>query len=694
MPRPRVATLGLLLLAMVPALAALDSRAFFSPDETSYAEVAREMAASGDLVVPRIDGRPWLEKPPLVYWLLAAAFALNGWGFGAAVLLNALLTAATALVLAAHVRRSGSPRAAALAGLAYLTMFLPLATARSALTDPALTLCTTAAIALFASERRWTAAAAGACLGLGILAKGPIAPLVVLPAAGVLAFAARRRGGWRRLGAALAVALAVALPWHALLAARGLLGEFGAVFLGRQVVARAVQSWGTDQTAWFYLPVLWVAAFPWGAHLVLALREWWRGASGGEGPRWERIAEAAAVAVPLLVFSLSINKLPHYLLPVLPWLAAWLGRAADGLLAKGGRDPGARAVGAGGAAVAAVVVGVLPWSLAHGSLARMLAPIPRAWFVAAAAAILFCGALEWAGARRSAWAGLAIVALAMRGAIDLRLLPALDRQSVERPLAEAVRRELPAGGLAIAHRWWRSSFVAYGVRGWRRTSDAAELDAALADPARAGRATLVLVRADAEGEVRGAAWRRGGVAREVARIAGIGEIGGAVIEGVVFRVEADRDGRCWFYDAERRLAGETGFSSDEGNPWTPTFRWTTDLRASLPVPAAAPGPATLRLRAWGIERNHVRQRLHVSVNECTVGDLDLATVPGTFALPVPAGCALGGAQTLRFESRHLASPRLADWRSRDPRQLGFALDWVALDPATPEVDLTERLAGR
>src|SRR5512136_1019291 len=137
MQRRGVQTIVILALAMLPALAALHSRSFFSPDETSYAQVAREMLETHDFVVPTIDGKPWLEKPPLVYWLLAGAFAIFGWGFPAAVLVNALLTAGTALVIAAHVRRSASWRAALIAAVAYLTMFLPLAAARSALTDPA-----------------------------------------------------------------------------------------------------------------------------------------------------------------------------------------------------------------------------------------------------------------------------------------------------------------------------------------------------------------------------------------------------------------------------------------------------------------------------------------------------------------------------------------------------------------------------
>jgi hypothetical protein len=64
-------------------LAALHSRPFFSPDETSCTQVAREILETRDFVVPTIDGTPWLEKPPLVYWLLAVAYEIFRLGFPA-----------------------------------------------------------------------------------------------------------------------------------------------------------------------------------------------------------------------------------------------------------------------------------------------------------------------------------------------------------------------------------------------------------------------------------------------------------------------------------------------------------------------------------------------------------------------------------------------------------------------------------
>src|SRR6266849_10547344 len=41
------------------------------PDEPRYASVGREMARSGDWITPRLDGQPWFEKPPLLYWMVA-----------------------------------------------------------------------------------------------------------------------------------------------------------------------------------------------------------------------------------------------------------------------------------------------------------------------------------------------------------------------------------------------------------------------------------------------------------------------------------------------------------------------------------------------------------------------------------------------------------------------------------------------
>src|SRR6476619_4302537 len=78
----RRAWILLAILAAIAWFANLDVRKLQHPDEGRYAEIAREMVASGDYVTPRLNGLKYFEKPPLQYWLTAAsyqAFELDEW---------------------------------------------------------------------------------------------------------------------------------------------------------------------------------------------------------------------------------------------------------------------------------------------------------------------------------------------------------------------------------------------------------------------------------------------------------------------------------------------------------------------------------------------------------------------------------------------------------------------------------------
>ncbi len=668
----------MLALAFLPALPALMSRSFFSPDETNYAQVAREMLETGDLVVPHLDGRPWFNKPPLAYWLLAAVFALLGWGFPAAVLLNTALTAATALVLLGHAGGRARPRAGVLAAVAYLTMALPLLAARTALTDPALVLCTTLAVAQLVARRRGGAAVAGVALGLGVLAKGPVAPLVVLPAAAAAAWQ-DGRAGWRRLAVLAAVAATVVAPWQLALAARGVWPAWAAEFVGHETVARATEAWSISAPWWYYLPVLWAALFPWGTHAAVAAAACVRGAPAPWRTR-PHLPEMAAVAVPLVAFSLAANKLPHYVLPALPFVAAWLGRAADRLWEQDRVSPPRWAAPLAGA-LGGGALAVLAWLAGRSRLAPFLPPATAAALAAAAAVLAGLAALEGSGRRRAAWGGMAALALLLRLGLDAAVVPRLDRLAPERPLAESVRAHLAPGGQPLAHRWWRTGFVAYGVRGWRRTESRDELESALAETWAAGRQVIVVVRGDSEGEARAAAWRGGGEAALLDRRSGPGEIDGEVIEGLVLDALPKRSGTRWFYDADAVLDGEAGFSGVESNPWTQSFRWTTSSAARLPVAASPGGVARLRLRCWGIGAGGPPQRLRISMGGAALGEERLGAQPAVLTFDVPAGALGGGAADLVLAVDRLAVPSRNDAASRDDRTLGVALDWAALEPA-------------
>jgi 4-amino-4-deoxy-L-arabinose transferase-like glycosyltransferase len=684
----RWAVIGVLALALVPALAALHSRSFFSPDETNYTEVAREMIETGDLVVPHLDGHVWFNKPPLAYWLLAGSFVLLGWGFPAAVLLNSLLTGLTAVLVLVHVRRRATPRAGVLAALVYLTMAMPIMAARTALTDPTLVLCTTGAIVLFLIEGRAAVVAAGALLGLGILAKGPVAPLVVGPALLVAAWQGARRGGWRRLGIAAAAAAAVVAPWQAALLARGMWTAWAREFLGYEVLARATETWRIRAPWWYYLPVAWAATFPWGTHAALLIGAGVRGVRNEPTRGRADLPELAAVVVPLLAFSAATSKLPHYLLPTLPFVAAWLGRAADRLWEQD-RVPAPRWVTAvialsGGGGLAA-----LAWLAVHSPATRFLPSAAAPLLVVAALAFVAVALVEGAGRRRAAWAGMAALALVLRLGLDLGLAPYLDRQVPERAIAKAVRASLADGGLPIAHRWWRTSFVTYGVRGWLQTETEEQLGLALKAAWNRSQEAVVVVRSDSEGEVRSAAWNAGGEVREKARIVGLGEISGEVIEAIVFAAEPRRSGERFFYGADAPLSGEMGFAGVETNQWVAEFRWTTVTAASLPVDVTLHVDATLRVRAWALAAGGVPQRVDVRIGDQSVGALTLGSHPSVQVLAVPSDFLPSGKSRITLQVSRLAVPSQIDPTSKDTRSLGLALDWIALDPASPTVRLVK-----
>src|SRR5439155_17744108 len=181
-------------------------------------EVAREMAQSNDYVVPHLDGLPYLDKPIVYFAAAAAMMELFGPTEAAARLPAYLATLATIGLLVWFARRRWGEAAGWLSGLAYATMVLPLAYARTAIFDSTLTLCTTAAIVWFADERP---VGAWAAMAVGALTKGPIAiaiPLLALVShAAATGTSVRRLFPWRRGGRCAARAP----PWPGARSRRG-----------------------------------------------------------------------------------------------------------------------------------------------------------------------------------------------------------------------------------------------------------------------------------------------------------------------------------------------------------------------------------------------------------------------------------------------------------------------------------------
>jgi 4-amino-4-deoxy-L-arabinose transferase-like glycosyltransferase len=354
---PRAAAL-LLALAAGLLLFRLGTVPLLGPDEPRYARVAIEMGRAGEWVTPTLQGEPWLEKPPLYYWLAGAAFRFLGENEGAArlpaVLAALLLVGATALVGARLLGASSGLHA----GFALSTSLLVFAYGRAASMDMLLAAWVTLAIGLFALRLfgiagRLAVPAAFAAMGLATLAKGPLG--LLLPALVVFGFALATRD-LRPLRLALdpwglLAFLLVAAPWYAaILADQG--RHFVDVFLLNHNVARFTSSIHNHPgPVVYYVPVLLAGLFPWSGFVLLAFT--------GLAPRRSRVDLFVLLwlVLPLAFFSLAGSKLPGYILPCLAPLALLIGRAAVRLTADDAERPASGTLRA--AALVGLVVGAL-----------------------------------------------------------------------------------------------------------------------------------------------------------------------------------------------------------------------------------------------------------------------------------------------------------------------------------------------
>ncbi len=284
------------------------------PDEPRYASVGREMARAGDWVTPRLDGQPWFEKPPFTYWLTAVGHKLNLSNEWAARLPEALLSLAFLTFFYFTLVREFSPGLATAATAILGTSAGWMAYSFAALTDLPMSafLGASMLVTLFDTKpnRGWIA---GGLLGLSILSKGFV-PLVLFAPLFLVA-----RG--KRV-TTLAGAVMVAAPWYLLCWARNG-NAFWDDFFWKQHVARFLTpSLEHVQPFWYYIPILLAGLFPWTPLAALLARR-------------KTYADlrvrllAVWIVFGLVFFSVARNKLPGYLLPLLPALAIVLAAALE-----------------------------------------------------------------------------------------------------------------------------------------------------------------------------------------------------------------------------------------------------------------------------------------------------------------------------------------------------------------------------
>jgi 4-amino-4-deoxy-L-arabinose transferase-like glycosyltransferase len=344
----RAAILGALIAALI-TLPGLGNGTLWDNSETVYSEVGREILLTHDWVVMHVNGAAWFVQPPLFFWIGALSAQLFGATAFAFRLPAALATIAMGGALGYATARVAGVRAGTIAAIVLSTSLMQAIVGRLAIMDALLDLFVTIAILCwfraFAPRRpagderaRGAAIAGGAvALALGTLAKGPVAPVVVVLVIAVWLAWDQRSGatlGRPRIAAALAAAVlfaAIIAPWFVLEAqrvgpdaARELIGHYT---IGRYtgVIENQRGPW------WYYVPVLILGFFPWIAFVPVAVIRVLDVARTRDGSL-ERLALVWAI-VPIVFFSFAQTKLPNYIALSLPAFAIvvglWFERLAD-----------------------------------------------------------------------------------------------------------------------------------------------------------------------------------------------------------------------------------------------------------------------------------------------------------------------------------------------------------------------------
>ncbi|MGH8158930.1 MAG: phospholipid carrier-dependent glycosyltransferase [Rhodanobacter sp.] len=312
--------------------AGLGIRPLGEPDEGRYAEVAREMFATGDWITPRLDGFNFFDKPVLHYWATGFFYTLFGvheWTARLWVSLTGLLTVVASGWAAERLygKRTGWIAAAVLG-----STLLFFAGAQISTMDMSVAAFLSVAIALFmvaqfdprAEPYRVRLNLLGwASLALALLSKGLIG--LVLPAIALLVFMCweRKADILRRMtvGWGMLAVVAISAPWFVAICMRH--PDFFDYFFIREHFGRFLT--GADDRAkpvWFFLGIALLGLFPWVACLPFSPAGWRKLCAAGRSERFL----VCWIVVVLVFFSASRSKLPFYILPIFPGLAILVAR--------------------------------------------------------------------------------------------------------------------------------------------------------------------------------------------------------------------------------------------------------------------------------------------------------------------------------------------------------------------------------
>jgi 4-amino-4-deoxy-L-arabinose transferase-like glycosyltransferase len=427
-------------------LGMLGARTLVPTDEGRYAEMAREMLATGDWITTRLNGIKYFEKPPLQIWMTALAFKFFGLGEWQARLwtgLCGLSGIALTAVAGARVfgRDTGFCAALILASMLFWSAMGHINTLDMGLAGGmtlslcALLMAQTSPVASGSSNarRNWMLAC-WAGMALAVLSKGLIG--LALPGAVLVIYTvfARDWAIWKRLHLRSGVALfaLITVPWFVLVSLRN--PEFPQFFFIHEHFQRFTSKVHHRAGPWYYfVPILVAGLVPW---LAVTGQSLWAAATGTkpaitdvrqtsnavtEQPFRPAILLLVWIAFIFVFFSISGSKLPSYILPIFPAIAL--------LIALYLRDSSMRAWSLLGAfnTILALVMLVAAWNLprfAKDAVDLSNYEMAHPWIVAASLTFLAGGLIVlWAALRRRAdLTLLATLALSISGFLAVQTL--------------------------------------------------------------------------------------------------------------------------------------------------------------------------------------------------------------------------------------------------------------------------------
>ena len=320
----------ILLVAIIIAfyLYGLGKLPLVGPDEPRYAQVAREMFLSGDLITPTLGGHTWFEKPALLYWMIVGSFKIFGvseWSARLGPALCGLLTILAIWFVGREFEKDfGFWSVIVTTSCLGLIVF-----SRAASFDVVITMTTTWSLAFFLlhelRRKRLLLAGFYAFVGLSLLAKGLVG--IVIPFGVVGAYYLLRRSWparsvWLSLLWGVPLAIAVSAIWYGPVIAKHGWTFIDEFFIQHHFARYVSNKYHHPQPIYFYPVIILMLGLPWSVHLISALakvRKWeWR---GDDSLSIVRVFSLAWLLLPIVFFSFSGSKLPGYVLPALPGAA-------------------------------------------------------------------------------------------------------------------------------------------------------------------------------------------------------------------------------------------------------------------------------------------------------------------------------------------------------------------------------------